>query len=217
MAQLVWDAVTTRFYETGVSNVALYIPDGTGAYANGYAWSGVVSITESPSGAEPSPQYADNIKYLNLYSNEEFGLTIEAFMWPEEFEQCDGTASPAVGVSIGQQARKPFGLAYKTLVGNDAEGTDHGYKLHLAYGCQASPSEKGYSTVNDSPEAVTFSWEVTTTPVAVTDLKPTSLITIDSRTADPAMLAAFEIILFGDGTTEPSLPLPDAVVAAFTV
>jgi hypothetical protein len=218
MAEIVWDQVGDRFYETGVDHGVLYIPDPiTGAYDTGVAWNGLVSVTESPSGAEANAQYADNIKYLNLISAEEFGATIEAFTYPEEFAQFDGVSSPAPGVLIGQQARRGFGLSYRSLVGNDIDGSDHGYKLHLVYGAQAAPSEKAYTTVNDSPEPITFSWELTTTPVAVTGLKPTAIITIDSRTADPADLAALEAVLYGGAATEPELPLPDAVIALFPV
>lgn len=218
MAALTWDPIGERFYETGVDKGVLYLFNtGTGLYDNGVAWNGLTGVTESPSGAEASPQYADNIKYLNLYSAEEFSATIEAFTYPDEFASLDGTSSPAVGVTVGQQTRGTFGLSYRTKVGNDTQGDDHAYKLHLVYGCTASPSEKAYATVNDSPEAITFSWEIMTLPVAVTGLKPTSLITIDSRTADPADLAAFEILLYGAVAANPVLPLPDAVVAAFPV
>lgn len=214
MAALVWDAVGQRFYETGVDHGVLYTPDENGDYVSGVAWNGLVSVTESPSGAESSPQYADNIKYLNLVSAEEFSATIEAFTYPEEFGQHDGSAAPKVGVMLGQQSRKPFGLAYRTKIGNDLDG-DLGYKLHLVYGCQAAPSEKGYTTVNDSPEALTFSWEVTTTPVPVTGFKPTALIVIDSTKVDPTELAALELVLYGDVATEPELPMPDDVLAMF--
>lgn len=220
MTKLVWDSIGQRFYETGVDHGVLYIPDGVGAYTNGYAWNGLVSVTESPSGAEASPQYADNIKYLNLVSAEEFGATIEAFTYPLEFGQCDGTASPEVGVFLGQQSRKTFGLAYRTRVGNDLDGTDYGYKLHLIYGALAAPSEKAYSTVNDSPEALTFSWELTTTPVNVgtiggVDYKPTASITIDSTTVDAASLSELEDTLFGTQGQDPRLPAPADVIAMF--
>lgn len=216
MAELVWDQTGERFYETGVDHGVLYIPDGTGAYVNGVAWNGLTTITESPSGAEANPQYADNIKYLNLMSTEEFGFTLEAFTYPPEFQEFDGlgTVVDSPGVVIAQQARGVFGLSYRTRLGNDLEGDDHGYKLHLVYGCQASPSEKAYNTVNDTPEAITFSWEVTTTPVAVTGFRPTSLLVIDSTLADPTALAALEVILYGAAATDPALPLPDAVIAA---
>lgn len=215
MAALTWDAVGERFYETGVDRGVLYLPT-NGVYDTGFAWNGLVSVTESPSGAEPSPQYADNIKYLNLVSAEEFGGTIEAFTYPEEFGQCDGTAFPKVGVAVGQQTRKTFGLSYRTRIGNDVDGTDHGYKLHLIYGALAAPSEKAYSTINDSPEAITFSWEVTTTPVSVTGLKPTATLTIDSTKVASADLTALETLLYGDTSEDPTLPLPDAVIALFT-
>jgi hypothetical protein len=217
MVALTWDNTGERFYETGVDHGVLYIPDAGGVYAAGYAWNGLVSVTESPSGAEASPQYADNIKYLNLVSAEDFGLTIEAFTYPPEFGECDGTASPASGMLLAQQGRKMFGFSYRTVVGNDVDGTDHGYKLHLVYGCQASPSEKAYSTINDSPEAITFSWEVTTTPVGVTGYKPTALITIDSKDADPTQLALLEDELYGTGAAlTANLPTPDEVIALLT-
>lgn len=214
MVQITWDQVGERFYETGVDRGVLYIPT-AGVYSAGYAWNGLVSVTESPSGAEPTPQYADNIKYLNLVSAEEFGATIEAYTYPDEFAQCDGTASPQEGLYVGQQERKTFGLAYRTKIGNDTDGQDHGYKLHLVYGCLAKPSEKAYSTVNDSPEAMTMSWELTTTPVAVTGFKPTSLLVIDSTKVGAADLTALETLLYGTALVEPALPLPDAVVALF--
>jgi len=212
---LVWDQVGERLYETGVDHGVLYIPDATGDYNTGFAWNGLTTVTESPSGAEATPIYADNIKYLNLISAEEFGATIEAFTYPEEFAQCDGSAVPQPGISVGQQARSTFGLSYRTRVGNDLEGADLGYKLHLVYGAVAAPTEKAYATINDSPEAITFSWEISTTPVAVTGLKPTSVITIDSTVVDPTELAALEAILYGAVATEPSLPLPDEVIALF--
>ena len=211
MAALTWDAVGERFYETGVDRGVLYLPT-NGVYDTGFAWNGLVSVTESPSGAEPSPQYADNIKYLNLVSAEEFGGTIEAFTYPEEFGQCDGTAFPKAGVAVGQQTRKTFGLSYRTLLGNDVDATDYGYKLHLIYGALAAPSEKAYSTVNDSPEAITFSWELTTTPVEVEGHKPTASLTVDSTKVTSDALAALEAILYGSDTEEPRLPLPDEVV-----
>lgn len=216
MPALTWDAIGERFYETGVDHGVLYIPDTLGVYASGVSWNGLTTVTESPTGAEPTAQYADNIKYLNLFSAEEFGCTIEAFTYPDEFLPFDGLAEPKPGVVVGQQARKVFGLSYRTRVGNDLEGDAHGYKLHLVYGCQASPSEKAFNTINDSPEAITFSWEVTTTPVPVTGLKPTSLIVVDSRTVDPADLTALEAELYGDVSGTANLPLPDAVLALFT-
>jgi hypothetical protein len=216
MVALAWDAVAARTYETGISKGVLYTPDGTGAYATGVAWNGLYTVTETPTGAEANPQYADNIKYLNLLSAELFGATIEAFTYPKEFEQHDGLATPKPGVTVGQQARKLFGLSYRTIKGNDVEGNEFGYKIHLVYGCVATPSEKAYNTVNDSPEAITFSWDVTTTPVSVTGLKPTSLLVIDSTVADPTDLATLETALYGDTTGTPHLPLPDAVIAMFT-
>lgn len=214
MVALTWDQVGDKLYETGVDHGVLYIPDAAGVYNSGFAWNGLTTVTESPSGAEPSPQYADNIKYLNLVSAEEFGGTIEAFTYPEEFGQCDGSALPSPGVVIGQQGRKMFGLSYRTKVGNDIDGLDFGYKLHLLYGCQAAPSEKAYATINDSPEAISFSWEITTTPVPVTNHKPTSLIVIDSTVVDEADLTALEALLYG-ATVAAALPTPDAVIALF--
>jgi hypothetical protein len=215
MPPLVWDQVGERFYETGVDHGVLYLPDAAGVYNSGFAWNGLTTVTESPSGAEASPQYADNIKYLNMISAEEFGVTIEAFTYPEEFGQCDGTELPAPGVAVGQQGRKMFGLSYRTRKGNDVDGTEFGYKLHLLYGLQAAPSEKAYATINDSPEAIAFSWEVTSTPVPVTDRKPTSLIVIDSTVVNAGELADLEALLYGD-TLEPALPMPDEVIALFS-
>ena len=215
MSKLTWDASDERLYETGVKQGVLYVMD-SNVYGNGVAWNGLTAITESPSGAESTPLYADDIKYLDLRSTEEFGATIEAYTYPDEFAACDGSASLADGVSIGQQARKMFGLCYRTTVGNDTDGTDHGYKLHLIYGATASPSEKAYETINDSPEAITFSWEITTTPVSVTGFKPTASITIDSTKADPTCLAALEEKLYGGASTEPTLPLPDEVKTIMT-
>lgn len=212
MAVLTWDDVGTRTYETGVDHGVLYTPDGTGVYASGVSWNGLVSVQETPGGAEATPQYADNIKYLNLLSAETFGATIEAFTYPDEFAEHDGLVVPAPGVTVGQQNRKPFGLVYRTRFGNDLEGTDFGYKLHLVYGCLATPSEKAYNTINDSPEAITFSWEISTTPVPVTGHKPTSLIVIDSTTIPPSGLAAIEAELFGEAATEPNLPMPDEII-----
>jgi hypothetical protein len=216
MVSLTWDNVGERVYETGVDHGVLYIPSDLGVYDKGYAWNGLTSVTESPSGAEASPQFADNIKYLNLVSAEQFGGTIEAFTYPEEFGQCDGTAAPKKGVYLGQQSRRTFGMAYRTLLGNDIEGTDFGYKLHLIYGALAAPSEKAHTTVNDSPEAIAFSWAVTTSPVAVTGHKPLSSITIDSTQVDAADLLALEALLYGAALIEAALPLPDAVIALFT-
>ena len=211
MAKLVWDETGKRLYETGVSQGVLY-PQSGGTYPNGVAWNGLTAVTESPSGAEATPLYADNIKYLNLFSAEEFGATIEAYTYPDEFMACDGSAQIAKGAYIGQQNRKQFGMCYKTLLGNDVNANDHGYKLHIIYGAMASPSEKAYATVNDSPEAITFSWEVTTTPVNVTGYEPTASIVIDSTKCDPTKLADLEEILYGSAEEEPRLPLPDEIV-----
>lgn len=213
MTKLAWDQVGERLYETGVDLGVLYLPDTDGDYSEGVAWNGLTTVTESPSGAESNKQYADNTVYVNLISAEEFGGTIEAFTYPEEFGECDGTATPSPGVSVGQQGRKPFGLAYRTRLGNDQSGADHGYKLHLVYGAQASPSEKAYATINDSPEAIAFSWEFTTTPVAVEGLKPTALLTIDSTKVDSGDLSALEDILYGTVGDDPRLPTPDEVLA----
>lgn len=210
MSKLVWDQTGERIYETGVKNGVLYVFD-QGAYTKGVAWNGLTAVTESPSGAEASPLYADDIKYLNLMSNEEFGATIEAYTYPDEFAQCDGSAALADGVMIGQQKRKQFGLCYRTTVGNDTDGNDYGYKIHIIYGALAAPSEKGYATINDSPEAITFSWEVTTTPVAVEGFKPTACVTIDSTKCDEAKLAALEAKLYGTESEEATLPLPDEI------
>ncbi len=215
MSELKWDQVGERLYETGVDHGVLYMPNNVGAYTDGVAWNGLTAITESPSGAEASPQYADNIKYLNLISAESFGCTVEAFTYPEEFAVYDGTASPSAGVTIGQQSRKPFGLSYRTKLGNDVEGTDYGYKLHLIYGALATPSEKAYATINDSPEAISFSWDVTTTPVDVAGYKPSAQLTIDSTKVDEASLAALELILYGAAGVDPALPLPGTVIALF--
>ena len=214
MSKLVWDNTGERLYETGVSKGVLYIPT-SGVYSKGVAWNGLTAVTESPSGAEATPLYADDIKYLNLMSNEEFGCTIEAYTYPDEFAECDGSASLTEGVYIGQQARKTFGFCYRTVLGNDTESNDHGYKLHLVYGCLAAPSEKSYATINDSPEAITFSWEVSTTPVNVTGHKPTACITIDSTKADPTKLATLEAKLYGSESTEAMLPLPDEIAQIF--
>jgi hypothetical protein len=218
MTALAWDQSGERLFETGVDRGVLYIPDETGAYVEGFAWNGLTTVTESPSGAEANPQYADNIKYLTLMSNEEFGATVEAFTYPDEFGQCDGTAEPAPGVKLGQQARKQFGLAYRTKVGNDLDGSDHGYKLHLVYGALAAPSEKAYATINDSPEAITFSWELTTYPISVGDeaYKPTAQIIIDSTKVDADDLMALEEILYGTTEDDPRLPLPNEVIALVT-
>jgi hypothetical protein len=212
MTVLTWDQVGERLYETGVDRGVLFLPNEFGEYDEGYAWNGLTTVTESPSGAESNPQYADNIKYLNLVSAEEFGATIEAFTFPDEFGQCDGTESPEVGIYLGQQGRRSFGLAYRTRLGNDLDGTDHGYKLHLVYGALAAPSEKAYATINDSPEAITFSWEVTTTPVSVSGYKPTALLVIDSTKVDPGALSDLEDILYGTVGDDARMPLPDEVI-----
>jgi len=216
MTKLLWDVAGERVYETGVDHGVLYIPNGGGVYANGYTWNGLVSVTEAPSGAEATAIYADNIKYLNLISAEDFGATIEAFTYPNEFAQCDGTAYPTAGVSVGQQTRKPFGLSYRTKIGNDLLANDYGYKLHLIYGALAAPTEKAYTTVNDSPEAITFSWEVTTTPVDVPNLKPTASLTIDSTKVSASGLAALELALYGAPGVDPRLPTPTEVIAFFS-
>ena len=214
MAQLVWDGVGEKLFETGVDHGVLYLSQPNGGFGKGVVWNGLTAVTESPSGAEANPQYADNIKYLNLLSAEEFGATIEAFTYPDEFAECDGTASPVPGLSIGQQPRKTFGFSYRTLVGNDTQGQDFGYKLHLVYGALAAPSEKAYATVNDSPEAITFSWEVTTTPVPAGEgLRPTASITVDSTKVDAAKMQALEAILYGSAEGEARLPSPAEVVA----
>lgn len=211
MAKLEWDKTGERYYETGVKNGVLYVQDTTGTYPLGVPWNGLTAITESPSGAEATPLYADDIKYLNLMSAEEFGASIEAYTYPAEFAECDGSAEIAPGVMIGQQARKTFGLCYRTAIGNDIENNAYGYKLHIIYGALASPSEKGYSTINDSPEAITFSWEIKTTPVNVTGHKPTASIVIDSTKVDKAKLAALEAVLFGSDDDDARLPLPDEI------
>ena len=218
MSKLVWDKTGERLYETGVKQGVLYLLGSGGTYTKGVAWNGLTNVTESPSGAEATPLYADDIKYLNLMSTEEFGGTIEAYTYPDEFAECDGSASLANGVYIGQQARKTFGFCYRTTLGNDVDNNNYGYKLHLVYGALASPSEKAYGTINDSPEAITFSWEFSTTPVNVTGHKPTASITIDSTTVDAEKLAALEKILYGDDadSTEARLPLPDEVAQIMT-
>ncbi len=217
MSKLTWNAAGERLFETGVSQGVLYQQASNGTYPLGVAWNGLVGVTESPSGAEATPFYADNTKYLNLLSAEEFGATIEAFTYPDEFAACDGSAEATPGVLVGQQARKTFGLVYKTQLGNDIDGADHGYKLHLVYGCKAAPSEKAYTTINDSPEAITLSWQLTTTPVAVANMKPTACLTIDSTKVDPVKLALLEDELFGTVTDPANLILPDAVIAIFNV
>lgn len=216
MAKLVWDESGKRLYETGVEKGVLYVQGENGQYQNGVAWNGLTAVTESPSGAEPTALYADDIKYLELFSAEEFGATIEAYTYPAEFEACDGSASLGEGVTIGQQDRKAFGLCYRTIVGNDVKGNENGYKLHLIYGAKAKPSEKAYATVNDSPEAVTFSWEVTTTPVNVAGFKPTASVTIDSTKILPEKLKLIEDKLYGTASEEATLPLPDEIKQIIT-
>ena len=224
MSKLVWDKTGERLYETGVKMGVLYPQETTGNYPKGVAWNGLTAVTESPSGAEATPLYADDIKYLNLMSVEELGATIEAYTYPDEFAECDGSASLTDGVTIGQQKRKAFGLCYRTIIGNDTNGEDHGYKLHIIYGALASPSEKAYATVNDSPEAITFSWELTTTPVNVTGHKPTASLTIDSTKVEETKLAKLEEILYGKDATsleahdgvDPRLPLPDEILTILT-
>lgn len=215
MEKIVWDQTGERLYETGVKNGVLYVQE-NGTYPKGVAWNGLTAVTESPSGAEPTALYADDTKYVNLVSAEEFGATVEAYTYPDEFAECDGSASIADGVYIGQQNRKTFGLSYKTTVGNDVNNNNHGYKLHLIYGAVASPSEKSYSTINDSPDAITFSWEISTTPVNVTGHKPTALLTIDSTKVDPAKLAKLEAVLYGSSEADARLPLPDEIVSILT-
>lgn len=219
MSKIVWDGTGNRLYETGVKNCVLYVQNTEGAYPEGVAWNGITGITETPSGGEATSLYADDIKYLDLMSAEEFSCTIEAYTYPEEFSQCDGSASLATGVRIGQQTRKSFGLCYRTTLGNDVDGDAHGYLLHLVYGLKAQPSERGYSTINDSPEAITMSWEAKSTPVSVDGFKPTSIITIDSTKVKPEALANLEKMLFGSDETpesKASLPLPNKVKEVMT-
>ena len=211
MAKLTWDAIGERLYETGVDQCVLY-PVSSNAYPQGFAWNGVTGVTESPSGADATPIYADNIKYLNLRAAEEFGATLTAYTYPDEFAACDGSASPVKGITVGQQSRKAFGLCYRTRLGNDTEGSDYGYKLHMVYGLTASPSERGYATINDSPEAIEFSWEMNSTPVQVAGLKPTSVVTISSEDFAPAQMTALEDILYGTDNTDARLPLPDEII-----
>ena len=211
MSKLLWDQTSERLYETGVKNCALYPLSDEGKYDKGVAWNGITTVTESPSGAESNPLYADDIKYLDLRSVEEFGGTIEAYMYPDEFAECDGSATLATGVSIGQQKRRAFGLCYRTTLGNDVKGDDYGYKLHIVYGATASPSERAYATISDSPEPITMSWEFSTTPVAVSGFKPTAHLEIDSTKANAEKLAALEAILYGTEEGEARLPLPDEI------
>ena len=215
MSKLVWDKTGERRYETGVDHGVLFPKDETGAYSAGVVWNGLTAVNESPSGAESNPLYADNVKYLNLVSAEDFGASIEAYTYPDEFAPCMGCAEPAAGVTIGQQTHREFGFSYRTLIGNDVEGNDHGYKLHLVYNASAAPSEKSYATVNESPEAITFSWEITTTPVAITGYKPAAHIEIDSRKVDATALKQLEDMLYGTESEESKLPSPDEVIALF--
>lgn len=213
MAKLQWDQIGERTYETGVDRGVLYVANKDGTYPKGVAWNGLTNVTESPSGAEATALYADNIKYLNLISAEDFGATVEAYTYPNEFMECDGSVEIAKGVTVGQQTHKAFGLCYRTYVGNDQELTDHGYKIHIIYNATASPSEKAYGTVNDSPEAITFSWELTTTPINVTDgVKPAANLIVDSTKTDPSKLKALEDILYGTEENEPRLPLPSEII-----
>lgn len=213
MAKLVWDEVGKRIYETGVDKGVLYVQDEEGAYGKGVAWNGLTAVNEAPSGAEPTPLYADNIKYLELTSKEEYGATIEAYTYPDEFESCDGSAEIGTGVVIGQQSRSVFGLCYRTVKGNDVKNNDYGYKIHLVYGCKAKPAQKNYQTINDSPEAITFSWEVSTTPVEVEGFKATATVTIDSTKVTPEKLKAIEEALYGTESQEPKLLLPNEILA----
>ena len=213
MAKLVWDEVGKRTYETGVDKGVLYVQDDEGAYGKGVAWNGLTAVNESPSGAEPTALYADNTKYLELTSKEEYGATIEAYTYPDEFEACDGSAEVGTGVVIGQQSRKVFGLCYRTVKGNDVKNNDYGYKIHLVYGCKAKPAQKNYQTINDSPEAITFSWEVSTTPVEVAGFKPTATVTIDSTKVTAEKLKSIEEALYGTESVEPKLLLPSEIIA----
>lgn len=212
MARLIWDEVGQRFFETGVKNGVLYVQDNDGSYKNGVVWNGLTAVTESPSGAEETPLYADDVKYLTLRSAEEFGATVEAYTYPEEFEQCDGSAAIANGVTIGQQARRAFGLCYRTSVGNDIQGQNFSYKLHLIYGCTVAPSEKSYSTINDNPEAITFSWELSTVPVPVDGFSPTASLVIDASKVDEGKMQLLEDALFGDEQNEAKLLLPNEIM-----
>lgn len=212
MAILVWDEAGKRTFETGIDHGVLYVQK-DGKYPKGVAWNGLISVSENPSGAEDNALYADNIKYLNIKSSEELGLSIECYTYPDEWEACDGSAELVPGVKLGQQRRESFGLSYRTKIGNDTEGEDHGYKLHLIYGCSASPSERSYQTINDSPEAISFSYDITTTPVAVDGYKPVSSITIDSTKIEPDQLAKLEKVLYGDAEEEARLPLPNELAS----
>ncbi len=212
MSRIAWDQTSEKLFETGVEQGVLYPQDTDGSYPKGVGWNGLTSVQESPSGAEETALYADDTKYLGLFSTEEYGCTIEAYTYPDEFEECDGTAEIATGVTIGQQTRKAFGFCYKTLLGNDVQDTDYGYKLHIVYGAKASPSDKEYATVNNSPDAITFSWEVSTTPIEVTGFKKTATVTINSTKVDKEKLAALEDILYGTEDADPRLPLPDEII-----
>lgn len=212
MARLVFDEVGARFFETGVKNGVIYLQEDDGSYGNGVPWNGLTGVTESPSGGEATPLYADDIKYVTLRSAEEFNATVEAYTYPTEFEQCDGSAALAEGVTIGQQARRAFGLCYRTAVGNDIQGQDLGYKIHIIYGCTVAPSEKSYTTINDSPEAITFSWELSSTPAPVTGYNPTSTVVIDSTKVDSSKLSAIEDVLYGTTDKEATLPTPDELI-----
>lgn len=217
MSKLVWDQSGKRLYETGVDHGVLYPIQTGGVYSKGVAWNGLTAVTESPSGADVNDIYADNMKYLGLVGAEKFGATVEAYTYPDEFAECDGSVELVKGATIGQQNRKVFGMVYRTVIGNDVDGNEHGYKLHLIYGATAAPSEKAYNTINEDPEAITFSWELSTTPVNVTGHKPTASLTIDSTKAAPTKLAELEKILFGDTETEPRLPLPDEIAQLLNV
>lgn len=217
MSKLVWDQFGKRLYETGVDHGVLYPIQTGGVYSKGVAWNGLTAVTESPSGADVNDIYADNMKYLGLVGAEKFGATVEAYTYPDEFAECDGSVELVKGATIGQQNRKVFGMVYRTVIGNDVDGNEHGYKLHLIYGATAAPSEKAYNTINEDPEAITFSWELSTTPVNVTGHKPTASLTIDSTKADPTKLAELEKILFGGTETEPRLPLPDEIAQLLNV
>ena len=217
MSKLVWDQSGKRLYETGVDHGVLYPIQTGGVYSKGVAWNGLTAVTESPSGADVNDIYADNMKYLGLVGAEKFGATVEAYTYPDDFAECDGSVELVKGATIGQQNRKVFGMVYRTVIGNDVDGNEHGYKLHLIYGATAAPSEKAYNTINEDPEAITFSWELSTTPVNVTGHKPTASLTIDSTKADPTKLAELEKILFGDTETEPRLPLPDEIAQLLNV
>ena len=217
MSKLVWDQSGKRLYETGVDHGVLYPIQTGGVYSKGVAWNGLTAVTESPSGADVNDIYADNMKYLGLVGAEKFGATVEAYTYPDEFAECDGSVELVKGATIGQQNRKVFGMVYRTVIGNDVDGNEHGYKLHLIYGATAAPSEKAYNTINEDPEAITFSWELSTTPINVTGHKPTASLTIDSTKTDPTKLAELEKILFGDTETEPRLPLPDEIAQLLNV